>query len=180
LLGGFLGWFYTAPPLKLAYRGLGEISTMLAVGLIMPGMGYLVATGNLDSLFQLFILPLSCYGLFFIITVESPDVESDALGDKKNILVKWGSQKGKLFSVLATVIGTLLLTLMYLFGFKNEIIDWKPFIFFSIFPLLASISSYLMKRNSRTIIEKQVIVNMTSMILFLLLMNISLIVQYIL
>jgi 1,4-dihydroxy-2-naphthoate octaprenyltransferase len=59
LLGGLLAWFYTAPPLKLAYRGLGELSTMLAVGLLMPGIGYFVAAKTLGPLFQLFVLPLS-------------------------------------------------------------------------------------------------------------------------
>jgi 1,4-dihydroxy-2-naphthoate octaprenyltransferase len=38
-IGGLASWFYTAPPLKLAYRGIGELTTMLAVRFLMPGMG---------------------------------------------------------------------------------------------------------------------------------------------
>ena len=45
ILGGLLGWFYTAPPLKFAYRKLGEVATVLALGLMMPGIGYFVAYG---------------------------------------------------------------------------------------------------------------------------------------
>ena len=35
-------WFYSAPPLRLSYRGLGEITTMLTAGLILPWFGYLI------------------------------------------------------------------------------------------------------------------------------------------
>jgi 1,4-dihydroxy-2-naphthoate octaprenyltransferase len=178
LFGGLLGWFYTAPPLKFAYRSLGELSTMLAVGFFMPGMGYFVASGTLDSLFKLIILPLSCYGLFFIITVELPDLESDALANKKNLLVKWGRTTGKFISVLATGFGTLILTMLFVLGIANEVIDWKPFAVFSIFPLIASITALLWRTKKRKNMVKQVMVNMFSMIGFLFLMDITLFFQY--
>ena len=178
LFGGLLGWFYTAPPLKFAYRGLGELSTMLAVGFFMPGMGYFVASGTLDSLFKLIILPLSCYGLFFIITVELPDLESDALANKKNFLVKWGRTTGKFISVLATGFGTLMLTMLFVLGIANEMIDWKPFAIFSIFPLVASITALICRTKKRKNIVKQVMVNMSSMIGFLFLIDITLFFQY--
>jgi 1,4-dihydroxy-2-naphthoate octaprenyltransferase len=178
LFGGLLGWFYTAPPLKFAYRGLGELSTMLAVGFFMPGMGYFVVSGTLDSLFKLIILPLSCYGLFFIITVELPDLESDALANKKNFLVKWGRTTGKFISVLATGFGTLMLTMLFVLGIANEMIDWKPFAIFSIFPLVASITALICRTKKRKNIVKQVMVNMSSMIGFLFLIDITLFFQY--
>jgi 1,4-dihydroxy-2-naphthoate octaprenyltransferase len=180
LLGAFLGWFYTAPPLNLAYRGLGEISTMLAVGLLMPGMGYFVASGNIGPLFQSFILPLSCYGLFFIITVELPDVESDAVGQKKSLLVKCGRNAGKLISVVATLAGTISLILLFFLGITKSIIDLTPFIVFSLFPLIASISSLVSNTKKRAILVRQVMINMSSMILFLFLIDASLFFQFVL
>jgi 1,4-dihydroxy-2-naphthoate octaprenyltransferase len=177
LVGGLLGWFYTAPPLKLAYRGLGEISTMLAVGLLMPGMGYFVASGNIGPLFQVFILPLSCYGLFFIITVELPDVESDSRSHKKNFLIKWGINAGRNVCFVAAITGTILTTILLFLG-TIEVVDLTSFTIFSIIPLSASISGFLINMNCRKFMVRQVMINMASMILFLLLIDVSLILHY--
>src|SRR6266516_318913 len=43
--GAVLAWSYTSPPLKLSYRGIGEISTFLAFGPIMT-VGATVAFGG--------------------------------------------------------------------------------------------------------------------------------------
>lgn len=177
LLGALLGWFYTAPPVKLSYRGLSEMSTMLAVGFFMPGMGYLVASGTIDSLFLFLILPLSCYGLFFIITVELPDLESDSLGNKRNIVVNLGRTTGKFVTVVATLAGTLLLIGFLLFGTYSEMIDWTPFVIFSVLPLLASITGFLWHTSNRRVLVRQVMFNIASMIGFLFLINLSLILQ---
>jgi len=180
LLGAFGGWFYTAPPLKLSYRGLGELFTMFAVGILIPGMGYLVAFGTIGSLFQVFILPLSCYGLFFIVTVELPDVESDVIGSKKNMLVKWGKTVGKRVSVAATFTGTVSMITLLFSGTIKEIIDVRPFVIFSVLPLIASVSGILLNTNNRRLLVRQVMINMASMILFLFLIDSSLFFQYIL
>ena len=176
--GGLLAWFYTAPPLKLAYRGLGELSTMLAVGLLMPGMGYFVAANTIGPLFQLFILPLSFYGLFFIITVELPDVESDKISQKINFLVKWGRTTGKVVTVLATFTGTSLMTALLFVGAANKQIDVMPFAVFSFLPLIASVSGLVFQATTRTVLVRQVMVNMASMILYLFLIDASLFYHY--
>jgi 1,4-dihydroxy-2-naphthoate octaprenyltransferase len=36
LVANFFGWFYSAPPLRLISRGLGEIVVALIVGLVIP------------------------------------------------------------------------------------------------------------------------------------------------
>jgi len=178
LLGAFAGWFYSAPPLKLAYRGLGELFTIIAVGLLMPGIGYFVASGTIGPLLQVLILPLSCYGLFFIITVELPDIESDTIGQKKNFVVKLGITAGKRFSFAVTLTGTILLFLILFSGITNQLIDVRPFVLFSILPLMASISSLLLKTKNRRLFVRQVMINMASMILFLFLVDVSLLFQY--
>jgi len=38
--GMFIGWFYTAPPIRAAYRGLGEIFMMLGYGLLIITIYY--------------------------------------------------------------------------------------------------------------------------------------------
>jgi len=175
LLGAFLGWFYSAPPLKLAYRGLGELFTIIAVGLLIPGMGYFLASSTIGPLLQVFILPLSCYGLFFIITVELPDIESDTIGQKKNLVVKFGRTAGKRISFACTLTGTIFLFLILFSGITKQLIDVRPFVLFSILPLMASINSLLLNRR---FLVRQVMINMASMILFLFLADVSLLCQY--
>ena len=98
-----LGWVYSAPPFRLAYRGLGELLTAFSAGCLLPGMGVLVTRGYLNRDELLFTIPLMLYGLAFILTVEIPDVEADRLGYKKT----WVARKGRGFGF--TAIGSLLL-----------------------------------------------------------------------
>jgi 1,4-dihydroxy-2-naphthoate octaprenyltransferase len=109
VVGNLLGWFYAAPPLRLAYRGLGELSTALTVGLLLPGMGYLIVTGTLNGDGLLFTIPLMLYGLAFILTVEIPDEEADRLGDKRT----WVARRGRGFGFTVVGISLLLATLSF-------------------------------------------------------------------
>jgi len=90
LAGNLVGWYYTAPPLAFAYRGLGEAATALTFGFFMPGMGYLVVAGGFDLFFVARTVPLLFFGLGFIITVETPDREGDAAAGKRTFVVRYG------------------------------------------------------------------------------------------
>ena len=110
LLGNLLGWFYSAPPIRLAYRGLGELSMAVSIGLLIPGFGYLVTSGRINMDALLFIIPLTLYGLAFILTVEIPDMESDRLGNKRT----WVARKGRGFGFTVIAASFLLATLFFL------------------------------------------------------------------
>ena len=110
VLGNLLGWFYSAPPLRLAYRGFGELSMMFSSGLLIPGFGYLVTNGQMNQDGLLFVVPLMLYGLAFILTVEIPDMEVDRLGDKRT----WVARKGRGFGFTVITVSFLLATLFFL------------------------------------------------------------------
>jgi len=175
LLGGLLGWFYTAPPLKFAYRGLGELTTMVAAGLVMPGMGYFVASGLIDAWFLVLSLPLMCYGLYFILTVEMPDMEVDALSGKRGFLVRFGRRRAALASLLACAIGTLLFLVIYLTGALGDHVDFGPIVLLSLLPLGVTALAVVTASDEKRRVVKQVKLNFASMMMFLLLVNLSLI-----
>jgi 1,4-dihydroxy-2-naphthoate octaprenyltransferase len=110
VLGNILGWFYSAPPIRLAYRGLGELSMAISIGLLIPGFGYLVTSGQMNRDGLLFIVPLTLYGLAFIVNVEIPDMESDRLGNKRT----WVARKGRGFGFTVIAASFLLATLFFL------------------------------------------------------------------
>jgi len=171
ILGGLLGWFYTAPPLKFAYRKLGEVVTVLALGLMMPGIGYFIAFGSIDLFFAFFIFPLSCYGLLFILTVEMPDVENDRNGNKINALVKWGIKRGMDISFVSALAGTLSLVVFYFSGFFAGRLDIGLFILFSFIPLVGVSSGFFVDLSSREHLTRQVMINTSTIILFLFLLD---------
>jgi 1,4-dihydroxy-2-naphthoate octaprenyltransferase len=135
VLGNLLGWFYSAPPLRLVYRGLGELAMIFSIGLLIPEFGYLVTNGQMNINGLLFIVPLMLYGLAFIISVEIPDMEADRLGNKKT----WVAQKSRSFGFVVIAASLFLATAFFLcfpwLTSRNYPLDFRFLGILSLIPL---------------------------------------------
>ena len=88
LLGGF---FYTAPPVKLGYRCVGEFVIALLFGLLPVYGSYYLQTQVVDITP---LLPAAIVGIliFLVILVnEFPDVAADAMVNKRTLVVRFGA-----------------------------------------------------------------------------------------
>lgn len=105
------GYFYTAPPWKLASRGWGEIIVGLDFG-ILPVVGsYYVQTGEWSWTAVLFSLPIAILIMAVLFVNQFPDYDADKAVGKNNWLVRLGRHRGThLYATLMTawVIGLLL------------------------------------------------------------------------
>jgi 1,4-dihydroxy-2-naphthoate octaprenyltransferase len=84
------GWIYSAPPLRLAARGLGEIDAALVVAALVPAVGYAAFAGAPDGRFLLVLVPCVCALLAMMLCVEIPDAAFDRACGKRNLVVRWG------------------------------------------------------------------------------------------
>ncbi|MDH5770799.1 MAG: prenyltransferase [Candidatus Bathyarchaeota archaeon] len=166
-----LGWFYSAPPLRLNSTGFGEIAIAVGTGFVIPGAGYLIAKGQFDLVFVLFAIPFTMYGLMLSFSLEIPDMEIDAKGGKKNLVVR----KGRRFISKAVLLISLLATIIFLSYTLNiaslTIIDLRIAALFSGFPLGAGIIGFLWTSDKKDVADFIGAVNITSLFLFNVLMN---------
>ncbi|WP_321421402.1 prenyltransferase [uncultured Methanobacterium sp.] len=171
ILGGnLLGWYYSAPPLRLSYRGLSELATVLT-GFIVPGIGYVILMGKLDLNFLIFAIPLMLYELLFIINVEIPDMEADSLGGKKTAVVVHGRQFGFIIGAIAAVMATLSFLFMPLINLNISSINWTIITIFSLIPLGLGVLSVRKKPVNRKSAIKLVNHNLLSLSIFIILVN---------
>ena len=83
-----VGVAYTAPPLKLVYRGLGELAVAVGFGPIMLLGAYVVQTGQLAwEPFVLSLVPGILIALILYVN-EIPDRRSDAEAGKRTLPVR--------------------------------------------------------------------------------------------
>lgn len=101
LLGVFISIFYSVPPFKFAYTGLGEFAVGFTFGpLVTLGM-YMVMAQEFDYRVMIVGLPIG----FLIANVlwinQYPDYEADKQGNKRNWVVRLGKEKGiKVYIIL--------------------------------------------------------------------------------
>jgi 1,4-dihydroxy-2-naphthoate polyprenyltransferase len=115
LIGNALVWFYSAPPIKLSYRRLGEVANAIN-GFMLPAMGYFVVMGTIDLPFLIFSIPFVFLQLMFTVGVEIPDLEGDKLGNK----ITWTVSKGREFSFkLLGIVAILTTTSFIVLSFTN-------------------------------------------------------------
>lgn len=88
-----LSWAYSAPPLRLHSRGLGELTTALLVPGLTPLLGFYLQSATLALLLLLTIFPLCCFQFAMLLTIEFPDASSDALVSKRTLVVRLGGKR---------------------------------------------------------------------------------------
>ena len=88
IAGIVVGVAYTAPPVKLVYRGLGEIAVAIGFGPIMLLGAYVVQTGRLAwEPFVVSLVPGILIALILYVN-EIPDRRSDAATGKRTLPVR--------------------------------------------------------------------------------------------
>ncbi len=90
IVGVSFAFFYHAPPLQLAYRGLGEIVVGLAYGPGIAAGTYVVQRGEIPFEVVAAAFPLGMLIGAFLWINEFPDYRADAASGKRNLVVRLG------------------------------------------------------------------------------------------
>ena len=117
-LGGFLGYFYTARPLRLvSRRGLGELAIFLSFGPLMTlGALFAISSSTIELFSDLFYMALLLgipHGLLttnILYINQYPDTVSDAKTGKNHLIVTFGKKNarwGYLLILIAAFISSI-------------------------------------------------------------------------
>jgi len=134
LLGGF---FYTAPPVKFGYRGVGEIVIAFLFGILPVYGSYYLQTGTIDII----PLPAACIVgvlIFLIIFInEFPDLPADAAVNKKTLVVRFGVSISVWIYRIAVI---SVFVIMFAGAFVSRIMLW-PLLLYFLFGLPAAVAA---------------------------------------
>ena len=86
--GALISVFYTAPPLRLVHRGLGEIAVFLGFGPIMALGAYFVQAREYDLEPLLASIPVGILIALILYVNEVPDRPADAAAGKRTLPVR--------------------------------------------------------------------------------------------
>ncbi|MBC5801221.1 MAG: prenyltransferase [Candidatus Eremiobacteraeota bacterium] len=86
-------WVYSAPPLRLSARGLGELDTALVVAVLVPLCAFLAQNAVPGGRFVASVLPGAGAMLGMMLAVEYPDRGADAAAGKRTLVVRLGTRR---------------------------------------------------------------------------------------
>lgn len=90
IAGVACAYLYHAPPLKLCYRGLGELAVAVCFGPLITSGAYLVQRGHVALDVFLVSLPLGLLVGAFLWINEFPDYAADKASGKRTLVVRLG------------------------------------------------------------------------------------------
>jgi 1,4-dihydroxy-2-naphthoate octaprenyltransferase len=119
----FLGsFFYSAPPVKLANSGYGELTTSVLVANLVPVFAFVLQYGELHRLLVMSTFPLTALHLAMMIVFEFPDYLNDIKYEKYTLLVRVGWERGMVLHNILILTAFLLLGLAATFGLPLAIV----------------------------------------------------------
>ena len=143
---------------------------MLAIGFVVPGMGYYVMKGLINTNYLLSTIPLLMYGIYFILSVEIPDMETDTLSGKKSFVTKNGRKLSLKMIFLAALFATVTYIVFQMTNLFELNVNFFMVSVLSLIPLL--FSALALNKDSRAKSIKVAFINLNALILFAVLTNI--------
>lgn len=121
-IGVLLMQAYSFKPIKLSYRGYGEVLQMLGVGLVLPLISYFGQAGNFTSFPLLLMLILLPSQFAMALGTSLPDEPSDRLSEKNTTVVNLGVTRSKYLMICLYLVSLLGVMLIRDFDFSMIVI----------------------------------------------------------
>jgi 1,4-dihydroxy-2-naphthoate octaprenyltransferase len=87
-----LAWGYSAPPVRLVGRGLGELTVVTVLNVLTPLFGCVMQLGLVSGRLFAVALPLGIIGYARMLVMSIPDREGDAAAGKRTLAVRFGPE----------------------------------------------------------------------------------------
>jgi 1,4-dihydroxy-2-naphthoate octaprenyltransferase len=119
-----LAWAYSAPPLRLCARGLGEVDTAIVVTGLVPLLGFFLQAPDLAGLATLLlaIAPLALLQVAMLFALELPDEAGDAATGKRTLVVRLGNAKAAQLYVVITTLAYVAIPIASLLGLPTRVV----------------------------------------------------------
>jgi len=98
-----VGWQYSVRPLRLAWRGLGEVTNAVLGGVALPLYGFAVVTGSVTVAAGLATLPFALVVFVNLLETQWPDRRADAAVGKRTLATRWSAGRLRLAYGLGTL-----------------------------------------------------------------------------
>jgi 1,4-dihydroxy-2-naphthoate octaprenyltransferase len=121
LAGVLLAYFYHGAPVRLSYRGLGELAVGLAYGPMICAGTYLVQAGSVPVPVVLVALPLGLLVAAFLGINEFPDYRADAQAGKHTLVVRLGRRAASRAYAAIVALAFTILALLPLAGLPGTV-----------------------------------------------------------
>jgi 1,4-dihydroxy-2-naphthoate octaprenyltransferase len=134
LAGVLISWFYTAPPLRLVHRGLGELAVALGFGPIMVLGAYYVQTQHYTLKAGVLSIPVALLVMLILYANEIPDRSADAKAGKRTLVVRMSKDA----VVRGYEVSVALVYVAIVVGAALRIVPWPTLIALLTIPLAIS------------------------------------------
>lgn len=107
-LGALGDWMYSLPPLKLAWRGWGELVNAFLGGMLLPTFGFSVVATRLDWRIFLLTLPFMLFVFANLLATTWADRYADREVGKLTLATRWPANRLRRLYFLAVVTAYIL------------------------------------------------------------------------
>jgi 1,4-dihydroxy-2-naphthoate octaprenyltransferase len=156
-----LGWLYSAPPVRLHSRRLGEITIAVGTGFCVPAVGYILTRNGIDAGFTSFSVPLILYGFILSLCLQVPDYEVDRKMDKRTLVGLIGRRR-TYFVVLSCAVAASAAYFRLLPPLRSTMVPWV-----SLVPVASSLFSVLTLSDTSEHAQRYTMLNVSALFLFL-------------